>query len=443
MKTFPFSTLFCGGALALSLCFAPARAAEPTQGAPTLAAPTKLANVLAATRWQLTSPVYAGLQNKPTLRFDNASLGASVGLNLIGGGYQIDGTTIKVSPLRSTRKAGPPALMRAETQYSRALQNVRTFELSRDGQTLTLRGQQTLTFQRANAAQTNPLAGTKWQLTAPVYAGAKEKPTLNLSDDNLGASVGLNVMGASYKIVGSNLKLEQFIGTLMAGPPELMRAEDAYKKALTSVRSYQIAPDGQTLTLRGDQVLTFARVGQTKAGFVATATKIINVAPVLGPQPGGDKTPKYLQLEDLSVGENRGRFTAPEILGFDFQPGNRYQLRVQIERDAQTDAERLRLLEVFSQRYVATAKLGADDVILEVAPTKADCVGVAPMKCLLVRQNGGDWRNFYAPIEGFDWVEGSRYRLQVKVSKIANPPADASSIRYQLVRVLDKMPVTY
>ncbi len=400
-------------------------------------------NILASTKWQLTSPNYAGLTDKPTLQLDDAFLSASVGLNRIGGGYKIDGNKLILWPLFSTKMAGPPTLMKAENQYAKEIADARSFELSRDGQTLTLRGQQTLTFQRVGQTMTNPLASTQWQLASPSYMGAKQIPTLTFREDSLGASVGLNVMGAGYQVDGNKINLEQLISTMMAGLPALMQAEDAYKKALESVRSYELSRDGKTLTLRGDTTLTFVFKGRTPQGFVATETKIINVAPQLGPEFDGDVTPKTLQFEDLSAGASWGRFTEPQILGFDYQPGNRYQLRVQVERDAQTGEKQLRLLEVFSQHYVATAPLGVNDKILEVAPTKVDCVGVAPMKCLLVRESGGDWRNFYAPIEGFNFVEGSRYRLQVKVSQVANPPADGSSLRYQLVRVLDKMPVTY
>ena len=442
MNTTQISTLLCGGALALSLAFpiTPARAAEPTLP---VAAENEAQNALASTQWELISPIYAGLKDKPTLKFDKESLGASVGLNQIGGGYTIDGKTIKISPLRSTRMAGPPAQMQAEAQYSVALQNARTFELATDGQTLTLRGATDLTFARAGQKVTNPLASTQWQLTAPVYAGLDKKPTLNFTDESVGASVGLNGMGAGYELDGSKIKIEQFISTMMAGPPALMDAENSYKKALAATRSFQLSRDAKTLILWGTQTLTFSLAGTTQPGFVATETKIINVAPQLGPQMDGDETPKYLQLEDLSEGVSWGRFTEAEILGFDYQPGNRYQLRVQVERDAQSGAKRLRSLEVFSQQYMNTAELGADDKILEVAPTKVDCMGIAPMKCLSVREVGGDWQNFYSPIEGFDFVEGYRYRLQVNVTTIENPPADGSSLRYKLVRVLDKMPVTF
>ena len=398
---------------------------------------------LAQTRWNLSSPGYVGLQDVPTLRFEKGRLSASVGLNRIGGAYAATGKSIRVSNLLSTKMAGSPAQMAAENQYAQALAKVSTFEISRDGNTLSLRGPQVLTFTREGQTMINPLASTKWELMTPKYAGAEKTPTLTFDKDSLGASVGLNVMGAGYQINGDTIALEQFISTMMAGPPALMEAEDAYKKALAGARTYEVSADGQTLTLRGDTTLLFASAGRVAPGFVPTETKIINVEPQLGPEFDGDAAPKYLQLEDLSQGVSWGRFTEPKILGFDYQPGNRYQLRVQVERDAQSGEKQLRLLEVFSQHYVAASPLGEGEKILEVAPTKVDCVGVAPMKCLQVREVGGEWRNFYAPIEGFDFVEGSRYRLQVKVSVIANPPADGSSLRYQLVRVLDKMPVTY
>lgn len=554
MKQINILALICGGALALSLSFAPGHAAEPNAPAPMNIMQAN--RTLAGTQWQLTSPTYAGLTDKPTLNFDDARISALVGLNRMGGSFSVNGQNIKFDQLFSTKMAGPPALMKAETQYSKDLEGVRSLQLSPDGQTLTLRGKKTLTFARAGVVQTdslantewlanlagipgviingkarvikftdktistsvglnringnyktaaskinisdlastkmagppdlmksendtiralegateyeispdgnlltlrgkqtltfsrltmetNPLTATNWEMTDPIYAGLDKKPTLKFTDNAIGASVGLNVMGGGYKINGSKIEFEQLISTMMAGPPALMNAENQYSKALAGVKSFEVSPDGQTLTLRGVQTLTFKLSGRTAQGFVPTETKIINVAPQLGADFDGDKTPKYLQLEDLSEGVGWGKFTEAQILGFDYQPGNRYQLRVQVERDANSGEKQLRLLEVFSQHYMGDAKLNAGDKILEVAPTKVDCVGAFPMKCLQVREVGGQWENFYAPIEGFDFEEGSRYRLQVNVSHVANPPADGSSLRYQLVRVLDKMPVTY
>lgn len=73
---------------------------------------------------------------------------------------------------------------------------------------------------------------------------------------------------------------------------------------------------------------------------------------------------------------------------------------------------------------------------------KVDCVGVAPMKCLLVQRGEsvveGQWQNFYSNIEGFEFEPGFIYKLKVKEEKLENVPADASSVKYTLVKVIEK-----
>jgi hypothetical protein len=72
----------------------------------------------------------------------------------------------------------------------------------------------------------------------------------------------------------------------------------------------------------------------------------------------------------------------------------------------------------------------------------ADCVGVAPMKCMQVRsQPGASWSLFYQQIEGFTFEPGFRYQLEVRTEQLTDVPADTSSVRYQLIRVLSKQPV--
>ena len=73
---------------------------------------------------------------------------------------------------------------------------------------------------------------------------------------------------------------------------------------------------------------------------------------------------------------------------------------------------------------------------------KVDCVGAGPMKCMLIQKGNeavaGEWQNFYTQIEGFDYRPGFIYKLLVKEEKIQNPPADASSIKYSLIKVIEK-----
>jgi len=73
---------------------------------------------------------------------------------------------------------------------------------------------------------------------------------------------------------------------------------------------------------------------------------------------------------------------------------------------------------------------------------RVDCVGVGPMKCMLIKKgadlNEGEWLNFYSRIEGFDYEPGFIYKLKVKEEQLKNVPADASSIKYSLIEILEK-----
>lgn len=74
-----------------------------------------------------------------------------------------------------------------------------------------------------------------------------------------------------------------------------------------------------------------------------------------------------------------------------------------------------------------------------VADHLVDCVGVAPQKCMLVKENPTDnWSNFYDKIYGFTYEEGYLYKIEVKIEKIENPPQDASNLKYTLIDVLSK-----
>ncbi len=73
---------------------------------------------------------------------------------------------------------------------------------------------------------------------------------------------------------------------------------------------------------------------------------------------------------------------------------------------------------------------------------KVNCSGVGKMSCLLVQKADiaefGEWQNFSSNIEGFDFEPGYLYKLKVKEEAVESPPADASSIKYTLVEVLEK-----
>lgn len=78
---------------------------------------------------------------------------------------------------------------------------------------------------------------------------------------------------------------------------------------------------------------------------------------------------------------------------------------------------------------------------------KIDCMGVAPMKCLQIKnltKGDTEWQSMYGNIEGFDYEPGYIYKIEVKEEKLdtKNLPADASSIKYKLVKVVSKEKAT-
>jgi len=92
--------------------------------------------------------------------------------------------------------------------------------------------------------------------------------------------------------------------------------------------------------------------------------------------------------------------------------------------------------------WLASCSPAEKGTIYWVNSYTVDCVGVGPMKCLLIQKGEtmvvGEWQNFYAPIEGFNYEPGFIYKLLVKEEEMENVPADASSVRYTLIEVLEK-----
>ncbi len=80
---------------------------------------------------------------------------------------------------------------------------------------------------------------------------------------------------------------------------------------------------------------------------------------------------------------------------------------------------------------------------LYIGPKLEDCTGAGAQKCMMVRENPDeDYQYFYDPIAGFDYEEGYEYEIVVTVEKVENPPADGSSLKYSLVKIIDKTPVS-
>ena len=92
----------------------------------------------------------------------------------------------------------------------------------------------------------------------------------------------------------------------------------------------------------------------------------------------------------------------------------------------------------------STSVKDVDGTILRVNHYTVDCVGEMQGKCLLVQEGEmigtEDWEYFYYEdsIIGFEYEPGYIYQIVVKKTKVPNPPQDASSIKYVLLRIISK-----
>ncbi len=134
-----------------------------------------------------------------------------------------------------------------------------------------------------------------------------------------------------------------------------------------------------------------------------------------------------------------------QIEGFDFEEGYEYRLVVQQEQvenpPAGSSSFNWSLVRVESKEPVPVAGESVEKTVY-VGAELVDCVGVAPQKCMLIKENPDDeYTFFYDQIQGFDYEEGYEYELVISEGRVENPPADASSLKWTLVSVESKEPV--
>ena len=103
-----------------------------------------------------------------------------------------------------------------------------------------------------------------------------------------------------------------------------------------------------------------------------------------------------------------------------------------------TGVVRLALASLVLSAALAGCSDSTDTTRLWIGPERVQCEGVAPMMCLQVAETeDGNYQLFYDTIEGFDYQEGTSYVIDVSITDMENPPADASSLQYTLVEIVE------
>ena len=83
--------------------------------------------------------------------------------------------------------------------------------------------------------------------------------------------------------------------------------------------------------------------------------------------------------------------------------------------------------------WLTSRNNNTETTTFHIAPYRADCVGIAPMECLVVNDE-----LFYSTIEGFTFEEGTEYEVVVEIKELdpEEVPADASSYEYKLIEII-------
>lgn len=76
---------------------------------------------------------------------------------------------------------------------------------------------------------------------------------------------------------------------------------------------------------------------------------------------------------------------------------------------------------------------------LWIKPDLVDCIGEMQQKCMQIAETeDGEYLYFYDQIEGFTFVEGTSYVIDVQIDEVIDPPADGGSLAYSLVKVVEE-----
>jgi len=116
----------------------------------------------------------------------------------------------------------------------------------------------------------------------------------------------------------------------------------------------------------------------------------------------------------------------------------RMQTDPELKQAMMEHMERMQSSRDVMMENTADSMMTAETTILYVDSKLVDCVGVGPQQCMLIKEDlDSEWQMFYNSIEGFEFQEGTEYKISVIITEIENPPADSSSLKYTLVEVLE------
>jgi len=199
---------------------------------------------------------------------EDGKVSGNAGCNNFSGSYEVDGDSISIGPLATTRKmcAQPEGVMETEQAFLQNLDNAATFSIT--GDTLTLfdkDGGKLLVF---SLQQPITLTSTPWRLQSfnngkggMATTVATQKITAIFTEDGrVSGNAGCNTYNGGYQIDGDSISIGPLASTEMYcnDPADVMETENAFLKNMSNAARYAI--ENGMLTLydqEGKKLLVF------------------------------------------------------------------------------------------------------------------------------------------------------------------------------------------
>jgi heat shock protein HslJ len=192
----------------------------------------------------------------PTASFAGGSISGNAGCNQYQGLYLVDGSSIGIATVATTKMACPGPAATVETAYLEALGLVKTFDVQ--GDTLTLAGAGGTPQLKYARVVPSTLAGPTWVATgvntgtgavSSMVAGTTVTAVF-AADGTVSGSGGCNTYSGPYTTDGEKIAIGPLGGMLkLCGSPEGVDAQEAqFPGAMQRATSYAI--EGNVLKLR-------------------------------------------------------------------------------------------------------------------------------------------------------------------------------------------------
>jgi heat shock protein HslJ len=199
---------------------------------------------------------------------DDGTLSGNAGCNDFNGSYTVDGETLTVGPLATTRKmcSEPEGVMDTEQAFLNDLGNAAKFTIF--GGTLTIFDKDGGKLLIAKPAETLSITSTPWRLQSfnngkggMVTSVATDIVTAVFTEDGkVMGNAGCNDYNGSYEIDGNTITISPLASTrkMCSEPPDVMETENLFLQNMTNAKTFTI--ENKMLTLfdgEGTKLLVF------------------------------------------------------------------------------------------------------------------------------------------------------------------------------------------